>query len=144
MKKCSKCGALKNLSDFYKNNNTKDKYTSYCKKCSIEHSGNWHKNNKEKKTQLMREGNYKRKYGITTEQYNKIFKYQKGCCAICGKHQKIFKRSFAVDHCHSTGEVRGLLCMNCNTAIGKFNDDVSLVLKAAAYLTNPPYEDKDE
>lgn len=114
---------------------------------------NYYHNNIEKqkiKSKLYRENNkdkikdkYLHKYGINIDQYNKMYVYQNGCCAICGTHQDAFSRSLHVDHCHDTGEVRGLLCFQCNTAIGKLNDDVSLVLKAAAYLTNPPNRAKD-
>ena len=73
-------------------------------------------------------------YGITIEQYNQMYKEQEGRCKICGVHQAECKKAFAVDHNHDTGEVRGLLCMECNTGIGKLGDNVELLKKAIEYL----------
>ena len=73
-------------------------------------------------------------YGVTLEQWNEMFQAQGGRCAICGTHQCSTKKSFSVDHCHKTGKVRGLLCQNCNTALGKFKDDEELLHSAIRYL----------
>jgi len=73
-------------------------------------------------------------YGITLDDYNKMFAEQEGKCSICGTHVCSTGRALAVDHDHETGKVRGLLCANCNTALGKFNDDVELLKKAIDYL----------
>lgn len=94
----------------------------------------WHEN-KDRWKESSRENWLKRNYGIDLKIYNELFEKQSGCCAICGVHQSKQKRVMAVDHCHSTKAVRGLLCFNCNTAIGKFNDDASLLYKAIAYIT---------
>ena len=72
----------------------------------------------------------KRKYGITTEQLNKLFADARGCCGVCNKFVDIL----CVDHCHSTKIVRGLLCHACNKAIGLFEDNEEVLLRAAAYL----------
>ncbi len=74
------------------------------------------------------------KYGITIEQYNQRFNEQNGCCAICKKHQGEFKRRLHIDHNHETGELRSLLCPNCNTVIGKVGESVELLGKIAEYL----------
>lgn len=69
----------------------------------------------------MRENHRKyNKYGYvcTDETYNALFASQQGCCAICGVHQTALKRNLAVDHCHTNGDVRGLLCVSCNTHLG--------------------------
>ena len=79
---------------------------------------------------------YFKKYGMTKEEYIQFFNNQNGKCKICGKHQSELKRRLAVDHCHITGRIRGLICANCNTAIGFFNDDPVLVGKAKIYLEN--------
>lgn len=76
----------------------------------------------------------KRYYGITVEQYNAMFAYQNGACAICGKPESEQSRKLSVDHNHETGAVRGLLCDNCNHAIGMFQDDIDLLQKAINYL----------
>jgi hypothetical protein len=78
----------------------------------------------------------KREFGITLAEYDQILKHQKGRCAIC--EEKPFKRRLAVDHCHKSGLVRGLLCMRCNRALGKFQDSTELVVNAAKYVSKPP------
>jgi hypothetical protein len=83
---------------------------------------------------IWRRSSYKTKFGITLEQYNRMYDVQKGCCKICGKHQKELSRALAVDHDHFTGKVRDLLCTNCNTALGKFEEDVGLLYNAIEYI----------
>ena len=78
----------------------------------------------------------KTKYGITVEDYNTMFLKQNGCCAICETHNSKLSKSLAVDHCHTTGEIRGLLCQNCNTALGKFKDNITLLQNSVNYLQN--------
>lgn len=74
-------------------------------------------------------------YGITLAEYTLMVQDQGGGCAICRKPASENNHGvLSVDHCHETGVVRGLLCNLCNTAIGKFHDDPSLLRKAAAYL----------
>ena len=64
---------------------------------------------------------YKKTYGISLEDYERMLIDQGGKCAICGSLDPRAKREhFAVDHCHTTGKVRGLLCIPCNTAIGQY------------------------
>jgi hypothetical protein len=80
----------------------------------------------------------KRMFGLTVEQYDAMFAEQKGCCAICGQRETHIirgrKLSLAVDHCHSAGHVRGLLCSKCNTGLGSFRDDPVLLQAAIEYL----------
>jgi len=75
----------------------------------------------------------KRNYGMRREDYEKMLKNQKGVCLICGNKNKK-KRRLCVDHCHNTGEIRGLLCADCNLALGKVNDDVKILNKMIKYL----------
>jgi hypothetical protein len=75
-------------------------------------------------------------YGITLEEYNQKLLDQGGRCAICGKeHADSLRRNLNVDHCHTTGEVRDLLCSRCNLTLGKFEDRIELFQAAIAYLT---------
>lgn len=83
-------------------------------------------------------GQLKYLYGISIEKYNEMFAEQKGCCSICGKHQSILKKRLGVDHCHKTGIIRGLLCLNCNHALGKFEDDPKIINGALNYLLRQP------
>ena len=82
-----------------------------------------------------------RKYGVTRKDYDTMLVAQAGVCAICGKAEN--GKRLAIDHCHKTGEVRGLLCALCNTAIGKLNDDPELLERAAMYLRGKLYDKSD-
>lgn len=92
--------------------------------------------NARKKANRQRECNYqlKRNYGLTIQQYNAMFEAQKGCCAICSKHQSTLPVRLCVDHSHVTNKVRGLLCHACNKGLGLFQDNKDLLLNAAKYL----------
>lgn len=118
MKKCSKCKQLKDESLFDRDKQKKDGLSYKCKACAKE---------------SLRTYNYK-KYGTTIEEYNILFELQKGCCVICGRHQSEFKRALAVDHNHTTGKPRGLLCQNCNLMIGYALDSTEVLEKAVEYL----------
>lgn len=75
--------------------------------------------NRDKYLQIERERTYKKKYGITLSQFNEMLAAQNGRCKICGSEKAgSIGQNFAVDHCHSTGRVRGLLCINCNARLG--------------------------
>ena len=80
----------------------------------------------------------KRTYNITAHDYNEMFREQKGLCKICNSEgfvmAKHHKMKLVVDHCHTTGEVRGLLCHNCNRALGLFQDSVPNLQASIAYL----------
>lgn len=78
------------------------------------------------------------RYGLSIDEYNTLFEDQKGVCAICGEvERKRFRGKItrlAVDHDHATGKVRGLLCFDCNGALGKFRDSESNLKSAVHYL----------
>lgn len=88
----------------------------------------------QRRTQLSKERRTSqiRRYGITLEQFNALMSAQGGVCAICGKPPQA--RSLSVDHNHTTGAIRGLLCAACNRAIGMMRDSPGLLRKAADYL----------
>lgn len=79
-----------------------------------------------------------RKFGVSAEKYIAMLVAQDGKCAVCRQIETATRygkvKTLAVDHDHETGEVRGLLCVQCNTAIGKFKDDRNLLLSAVRYL----------
>lgn len=111
----------------------KTRYRAYCQGC----------NNKKykikqsyckKKLQGYAYAQRLRKYGITADQHKQMLEDQSLCCAICNKPETEEGRKFAIDHCHETGKVRGLLCFRCNTAIGKLDDNPELLEKSARYL----------
>lgn len=97
----------------------------------------WKANNRDKISRYK----WKRRYGITEEQYKEMYISQNGKCAICGKEEtarhntsnKVLK--LAVDHCHKSGKIRDLLCQKCNRGIGKFDEDPELFEKAKQYVT---------
>ena len=84
----------------------------------------------------------KKYYGLSFTEYQSILDSQKGVCAICGnteqatKNYSLEKRNLAVDHSHTTGKVRGLLCTHCNQGIGNFRENVDFLAKAISYLVN--------
>lgn len=78
--------------------------------------------------------NIRRKYGVTTEDYERMLADQDGRCAICGATEPGGKGQFHVDHCHKGGQVRGLLCHHCNLGLGHFKDDTERIKAAIAYL----------
>jgi len=90
----------------------------------------WRKDNPEK----VKNNDLYKKYGITLEDYNKMHKEQDGKCKICDKEESYKGYSLAVDHCHETGEIRGLLCSTCNRALGMFKDSITNLQNAINYL----------
>lgn len=86
------------------------------------------------KREKAREYHLKRLYGIDLEGYNKLLKEQDHRCYICNKHENEFKKKLHVDHNHSTGEIRGLLCYNCNHNIVRKTTDPEIALKLYQYL----------
>lgn len=80
----------------------------------------------------------KRRFGIDLAEYQRLFVEQKGVCAICEQPERGTRNGkakwLAVDHCHDTGAVRGLLCSNCNPMIGYARENIGTLMRAVAYL----------
>jgi hypothetical protein len=99
----------------------------------------WQKRYREGNREALRDGERKRKFGITPERYSEMFQSQNGVCAICKQPETATRlgtlKALSVDHCHKTGAIRGLLCSDCNTGIGKLKDDPSVLQSAIRYLT---------
>lgn len=91
----------------------------------------YYKNNKDS----LRDYKFRITYGISLAEYEELLKQQNNVCKICKQECKS-GRKLSVDHSHTTEKVRGLLCLNCNRAIGNFNDDVVLLQKAIKYLND--------
>lgn len=87
---------------------------------------------------LETESYYKRVYGLTIEEYLNMAEQQGFVCRICGKENFPMKEcssgALVVDHDHLTGEIRGLLCHNCNRALGLFHDSKENLSNAISYL----------
>jgi len=92
----------------------------------------------------------KYRYKMSVEEFNRFRKEQNSCCAICQTELEIKEgstfrsKNVAVDHCHKTGNVRGLLCSACNTGLGLFRDDLTLLRSAIAYLSTPGRQADEE
>lgn len=127
-----------------------EKYHKEHKEYCNEKSREWRKNNKERQREAnrkyreknrdkMREKDFKyslTKFGLTLEDYTGMYSEQEGKCKICGidENNLLPKSKLGIDHCHTTGKVRGLLCTNCNTGLGQFKDNIELLDLAINYL----------
>lgn len=147
MKKCTKCGVEKELSEFCKDKRRKDGRYVYCKDCvsRITDKGliKEHKKYRDNTHRLTpvernRKHLFKKLYNLTIDGYNQLFTEQQGKCKICGKHQDELDQWLAVDHDHITGKIRGLLCDNCNLGLGLFKDNLEYLRSAYEYLTQVP------
>jgi hypothetical protein len=114
-KTCRVCDKEKDISNFSAHRRRKDGYTSECTECS-------------------RIRQYKQNYGITIKEYERMLVEQDHSCYTCGSHESNLEKRLHVDHEHSTGRVRGLLCDRCNRALGMFQDDEVLLYRAIEYL----------
>jgi hypothetical protein len=118
---CTSCDTWKDISDRPKNG-------WYCKECYIARSKELYNLDKQRARML------KKKYGITPEKYDEMLSEQDYRCYICHKHEDKLDRSLAVDHCHKTGKVRGLLCGNCNRFLGQIDDNINTAERLLEYL----------
>lgn len=116
---CGTCKKQRLLKNFSKSKNDKNGLSYLCKTCNALASRKFH---------------LSKKYNITIEQYDSMLKSQDKKCSICENKFNDKSKRFAVDHCHTTGKIRGLLCFHCNTGIGKLKDSVELLEKAIIYL----------
>jgi hypothetical protein len=78
------------------------------------------------------------RFGLSPSDYDFLLKFQMYNCAICEQPLKLKQYKFAVDHCHDSDDVRGILCKRCNSALGIFEDDPDFLVRAAEYLNHPP------
>ena len=141
MKQCTKCLQWKDESEFSKRTASPDGLYPQCKACVK--AGNKERKERAEKMAILEaaKGADARKdfmlmkhYGITLDDYNRMCEEQNYCCAICGRSQQDFQRALAVDHDHTSGLVRGLLCPDCNRGLGGFLDNEDIVRKALQYL----------
>jgi len=137
-KTCTKCKQVRDAeTEFAKNKRNADGLDRHCKFC---HNLYYQEHKKEHKhydrthTAQRRASKLKTNYGMTQEDYNKMFAEQDGKCAICEIPQEQCKRAFAVDHDHVTGKPRGLLCYNCNHGLADFKDSPASLERAIKYL----------
>jgi len=134
--KCSVCKEEKSLSEFsVRKTHRPGKPVSQCTKCKVAYNKVHREKNKEKVNAIERKSKLKAAYGITPEQYDKLLESQDRKCAICfTKTPGGRTKMFFIDHCHDQGNIRGLLCMRCNTGLGLFLDNPKFLLNAISYL----------
>jgi hypothetical protein len=128
------CPICKEFTKFHKNKRAKDGLNWDCISCNAKRVKEWNLANPGKHAITQRKVQLKRNYDVTIEQYAKLFEDQLGSCKICGIHQDKLKKKLDVDHCHTTGKIRGLLCNSCNLGLGNFTDNISFLIKATDYL----------
>jgi hypothetical protein len=171
MKQCKKCGLSKPLEEYYRAAGTKDGLRGECNACNsedkrrryladphaaIDRVKRWQQANPERVNATQRARRSKpeakrraradhlmRKFAMTIEQYDSMLEAQGGGCFICGRPSRE-DSSLHVDHDHSTGRVRGILCFCCNNALADFQDDPALLRKAASYVTHNSPEVEEE
>jgi hypothetical protein len=132
-KVCSNCKNLKPITDFYKRANSRDGTQSSCKLCQKIHSSTYAKINKNKTRQWKLKSNY----NLTPENYEQMLKAQNGRCAICQTTSPGGRfHVWHIDHCHTSGKVRGLLCHCCNMGLGYFKDNQFNLHQALSYLNH--------
>jgi hypothetical protein len=154
MQCCTTCGVEKELKDFYKNKKRKNGHSSKCKVCDDKRLKAWNKNNPELKKEYSRiaakkyreahkhEASFKYKkrlrdvklrFGLSDQGLKDLLIKQNNRCGICNK---VFIKTPHVDHIVRYNKViiRGLLCSNCNTAIGLLEENHILILNAAKYV----------
>jgi hypothetical protein len=127
IKLCPRCNIKKPLSDFNKDSSTTHGYVVSCKVCKEV----YRKNNLEK-INLQR---INKIYNLSKLEYDNLIKSQNNKCAICNKeHLDNTKNKLFIDHNHTSGKVRGLLCHHCNVALGSFYDNIDFLKNAIVYL----------
>lgn len=139
MKQCTKCKEYFPTSAFgvkswiNKDGSKTTKPKSHCRKCiNTDNLKRYHENPSTKSAH--RSASYRHRiksYGLTFEEYDNLLESQDSSCAVCGSKPN---RSLVIDHCHTTGKVRGLLCDLCNKALGNVKDNVGTLKGLIKYL----------
>ena len=142
-KTCADCRLVKAAENFGPSKQTKDGLASYCYDCRRRQSHGYYKRWTPEQREKHRSRVLQWRYGIDLDALIALYEEQDGRCAICrkpglqpvtGEKRKSSRGVLRVDHDHSTGAVRGLLCTTCNTALGGMQDDPALLEAAAVYL----------
>lgn len=152
---CYICKKEKDIREFAKDKSQIGGYTYNCKECRNKQYNEYYKNNpdkaiiknlkqkenrkrfysSEKGIISSRRAHLKRMFNMTLEEYNQKLEEQNNQCAICKSYNIHDKHGvLAVDHCHKTNKVRGLLCFKCNTILGSVNDNKTILKNAIKYL----------
>ena len=133
---CVKCEETKTLDQFrfraYKDRSPN--HIGTCKTCERKEYKVWADKNKAhlKEKDFVR--NLRKKFNLSKDEYNKMLADQGGGCSICKATKSLSGKALAVDHCHTTGKVRSLLCNECNTAIGLLKENTEIITSALEYI----------
>ena len=133
---CNKCNKILPVSFFFKESSCSRGYRYSCKSCESNRLAKYRNNplNKIKSTESRRRWVRKTKYNFPQELYDERLNEQGGVCAICSTDTPGGRGQFHADHDHNTNQPRGVLCHNCNVALGNFKDNPELLQKAIEYL----------
>ncbi len=129
MKYCARCAQIKSIEEFGSNRADPSGRTTYCKPCHNRVMAEI----KAKKHGSTRSYLLKLRYGLTEEDVAEVINRQARRCLIC-----LHTAPLHVDHDHSTGEIRGLICFRCNGGLGQFKDDAAVIRRAVDYLERAP------
>lgn len=158
-KTCSKCKIEQDIKYFSKNKGSKDGFAYQCRTCLIKYRNNKTPEQKERyrQTSKLHRISYNKtdkgvivyeknklnlklkRFGISLSEYNNLIIKQDNKCAICKKgflSNNTLGKALAIDHCHISNKVRGLLCTNCNMGLGHFKDNQEFLQEACLYLKN--------
>lgn len=138
---CRDCGIEKTFDNLVPDRRTLVGYREQCLDCAEEKKANQKfssMNRKEYDSKRVRKRTLQRTYGLTELEYEELLEFQGYACEICGIDIDTYGSNFPVDHDHSSGSTRGLLCGLCNRGLGQFKDSKELLAKAIDYLNSPP------
>ncbi len=141
-KECNTCKLLKPLSDFHNDRRKPDGKISRCKPCKAAYDQKYfsqqHIQARRKTPEArskQRDWGLQKRYGLDHAQYQRMLARQGGHCACCSATpEQESSGVLMVDHCHTTGQVRGLLCNKCNLTLGNVNDDFNRLRELANYV----------
>ena len=151
LRSCTRCDtkayAIEDLNDFQRAKGAMFGRANLCKACAVlkalkNNSSKPDKTAEEEATyrRKQRERHLRKTYNLSLEDFAIMLESQNNTCKICKcearSKRNSFRENLVVDHDHTTGEVRGLLCHRCNVGLGSFKDNLGLVATAAAYLAN--------
>lgn len=135
IKECRACKLSLPLDSFNRDSKKADGRQSYCKVCRAFKVRTWKKNNPDAYKAINRKAQLKAKYGIGSDVFENLLSKQNHRCAICGtSNANHNSHQWCIDHCHTTGKIRGLLCSNCNLGLGHFKDSILFLSTAINYL----------
>lgn len=132
-KRCSRCGDTKPASAYGRRSANPAWLRAMCRECERAYSRSWDQANPEGRRRANARQALRAK-GLSEAEHEALVLLQDGRCAICGHDAGDRTRRLFVDHCHTSGRVRGLLCGRCNSGLGMFLDDAKLLGRAIAYL----------